>query len=126
MTRRAASELGRWPNLVFNPQLGADFRLIVGGLPIHVENLVLWSQHLLGIVVAVQAPLHQQRTRLKYQWHLIDLPVARRATHSLVDVNAVIEVNEVCQAVHSDPFDGLIASIALSNRLKVGRVVEQH
>src|SRR5260370_19082915 len=40
MTGRAARQLGRGPNLVLFPQLGADFRLIVRSLPVHIENLI--------------------------------------------------------------------------------------
>src|SRR5204863_1879300 len=48
MTGRAARQLGRCPNLVLFPQLGADFRLIVRGLPVHIENLIFGAENLLG------------------------------------------------------------------------------
>src|SRR3977135_2053394 len=52
MTGRAAGELGRCPNLVLFPQLGADFRLIIRGLPVHIENLIFRAENLLGMAMA--------------------------------------------------------------------------
>ena len=76
--------------------------------------------------MALHTPLHQQRIGLKYQRHLIDLPVARRAAYALIDMNAVIEINEIGQAMNFDPLDGLVAAIALANGLEVGRRVEEN
>src|SRR5712664_4666159 len=95
MTGRAARQLGRCPNLVLFPQLGADFRLIVRDLPVHIENLIFRAENLLGVAMTFHAPLHQQRVGLEYQRHLVDLPVARRATNALVDMTAVIEIDEI-------------------------------
>src|SRR5205807_1935522 len=95
MTGRAARQLGRGPKVVRLSQLCADFRLIIRSFPVHVENLVFWAKDLFGIAMAVQAPLHEQRVGLEYQRHLVDLPVARRAAYALVDMNAVIEVDEI-------------------------------
>ena len=74
--------------------------------------------------MAVQAPLHQQGMGLEDQRHLVDLPVARRAAYALVDVNAVIKIDEIGQAVNFDPLDGFIAAIALADGLEVGPIVE--
>src|SRR2546426_10164992 len=49
MTGRAACQLGRCPNLVLFPQPGADFGLIIGSLPVHIENLIFGAENLLGI-----------------------------------------------------------------------------
>jgi len=76
--------------------------------------------------MALHTPLHQQRIGLKYQRHLIDLPVASRAAHTFVDMNAVIEINEIGQAMNFDPLDGLVAAIALANGLEVRRSVEEN
>src|SRR6266536_2918257 len=95
MTGRAVGQLGRCPNLVLFLQFGADFRLIVRGLPVHVKNLVLRPQRLLGVPVAVHAPLHQQSVGLKNQRHLVDLPMARRAADPFIDMNAVTEMHRL-------------------------------
>src|SRR5713226_9806759 len=58
MTGRAAGQLGRGPNFVLFHKPGADFRLIIGSLPIHIENLIIRAENLLGISMAIQAPLH--------------------------------------------------------------------
>jgi hypothetical protein len=126
MTRRAAGQLGRGPNLVLFPQLGADFRLIVGSLPVHIENLILSAKNWLGIAVAFHAPLHKQGVGLEDQRHLIDLPVASRAAHALIDMNAVIEISKIGQAVNFDPLDRFIAPVALANRFEVGGSVVEH
>ena len=76
--------------------------------------------------MAIQAPLHQQRIGLKHQRHLVDLSVARRAAYALVDMNAVIKIDEIGQAMNFDPRDGFIAAIALANGLQVGRRVEEN
>jgi len=126
MTGRAAGQLGRSPKIVRLSQLSTDFRLIIGRLPIHIENLIFRAQYLLGIAVAFDAPLHKQRVGLKYQRHLVDLPVARRAAYALIDMNAVIEIDEIGQTMNFDPLDGFIAAIALANGLEVGRSVEEN
>ena len=76
--------------------------------------------------MAVQAPGHLQGRRLKHQRHLIHLPVARRTAHALGHVNAVIEINVVGQAVYTDPVNGLIGAITLSDRLQIACAVKQH
>src|SRR6266487_2427142 len=126
MTGRAVGQLGRYPNLVLFLQFGADFRLIVRGLPVHVKNLVLRPQRLLGVPVAVHAPLHQQSVGLKNQRHLVDLPMARRAADPFIDMNAVIEIDEIGQAVHFVPLDRFVGAKALANRFKIGRAIEKH
>src|SRR5260370_2037427 len=107
-------------------QLSTDFRLIIGSFPIHIENLIFGAENRLGISMALHTPLHQQRICLQYQRHLIDLPVASRAAHTFVDMNAVIEINEIGQAMNFDPLDGLVAAIALANGLEVRRSVEEN
>jgi len=107
MTGRAACQLDRCPKVVRLSQLGADFRLIVRRLPIHIENLIFGPENRLGIAVAIDAPLHQQGVGLEDQRHLVDLPVTRGTAHALVDMNAVIEIDEISQAMNFDPLDDL-------------------
>ena len=126
MTGRATCELGRRPDLVFRGQLFSDFFLIRGGFPIHVENLVLRSDVLFGIAVAVEAPLHREWRGLKNERHLVDRAVARRAADALVDVNAVVEIDIVGEAVNLDPLDRLIRSVALANRFEIIDVIEEN
>lgn len=126
MTRRATGELGRRPDFVFDPQPGADLRLILRSDPIHVKYLISRPEHLFGLPMAVEAPLHQQGVGLKNQRHLVNFSVTRRAANAFIDMNAVIEIDEIRQMVHPDPLDGFIASIALTDWLKVGGSAEQN
>src|SRR5260370_24170239 len=99
MARRAARKLGRGPKIVRLSQLSTDFRLIIGSLPIHIENLIFGAENRLGISMALHTPLHKQRIRLKHQRHLLDLPVASRADPTFVDMNAVIAITENGQTI---------------------------
>jgi len=72
MTGRATCELGRRPDLVLRGQAFADFFLIRGCFPIHVENLVLGANIFPRIAVAIEAPLHRQGRGLKNERHLVD------------------------------------------------------
>jgi hypothetical protein len=126
MTSGTALKLRNALNLILRCQSFADFRLVRRRLPVHVKDLVARTQNRFRVAMAVQAPLHQQRRGLKHQRHLVDLPVTRRAAHAFVDVNAVIEINEVRQAMHADPFDGFIGAETLAHRLQISGVVEQH
>lgn len=76
--------------------------------------------------MAVQAPGHLQRRRLKHQWHLIHLPVARRTAHALGHVNAVIEINIISQAVYANPVNRLVRAITFADRLQIACAVKQH
>ena len=126
MTGRATRQLGRCPNLAFHSKFLTQFFLIRTGPPIHGKDFIQGTQVWSRIPVTVDAPLHQQSIGLKDQRHLIDLPMASRASNALVHINAVIEIREISQAVYSYPLDGLARAIAFANRLEVIRVVEEH
>ena len=126
MTGRATGELDCRPDLVFRGQLFADFFLIRGGFPIHVENLVLRSDVLFGIAVAVKAPLHSQGRGLKDKRHLVDRAMARRAADSLIDVNTVIEIDVVGEAVNPDPLNRFVGFEAIADRFEIIDIVEEN
>src|SRR5213593_4816092 len=73
MTRRAT---GQTLNLVFLHQPRSQLFLLVRDIG-HVEHLVARADVILRIAVAVEAPLHGQRSGLIGQRHLIDAAVAR-------------------------------------------------
>ncbi len=102
------------------------FFLIRGRFPIHVENLVLGAKVRLRIAMAIQAPAHGERRSLKDKGHLVDRTMAGRAANALVDVNAVIKVDVVGQAMHFNPLDGLVRAVALSNGFQITHVVEEN
>src|SRR5262249_47920445 len=73
--------------------------------PVHSEDVLLRSNELLRVAMTFEAPLHLQRRYLIRQRHQVDSSVTGRATYAFVDVNAVIEIDEVRQIVHSSPVD---------------------
>jgi len=123
---RATRELGRGPKFVLRRKLLSCFFLIRGRFPIHIENLVAGPKVRLRIAVAIQAPAHREGRRLKNKGHLVDGTMAGRTANPLVDMDTVIEINVVGQAMHFDPLDGLIRAVALANRLQVTDVVEEN
>ena len=72
--------------------------------------------------MAVQTPLHLQRSVVIHQRHAVHGAVTGIATYTLVDVNAVIEISEVGKIVHPRPDQRLAALVALPDRLKQRRV----
>src|SRR5206468_473258 len=78
----------------------------------------------LGLPVAVDAPFHLQRRLLPHQGHPIDLAMARRAADALVNVDAMVEIDEVRQIVNPSPLNGAVGTEALAHRLQEGTVRE--
>lgn len=126
MTGRAACQLGRCSNLAFCSKSFTQFLLIGPRSPIHGENFVHRPEIGLGVPVAVDTPLHQQRICLEHQRHLVDLSMTRGAAHAFVHMNAVIEVSEIGQAVDFHPLNGFVRAIAFADRLEIIRGVEKH
>lgn len=126
MAGRATGELDRGPKFVIRREFLSCFFLIRGRFPIHIENLVLGAKVWLGIAVAIQAPTHRERRRLKDEGHLVDRAMAGRAANPLVDVDAVIKVDVVGQAMHFNPLDGLVGAVAFPNGFQITDVVEEN
>ena len=89
------------------------------GRPFHREHFLFRSDELFGIAMTLEAPLHIQRRDLIGQRHKIDAAVTGRTADAFVHVNAVVEINEVRQVVHSSPPDWLACAPALANRLEI-------
>lgn len=79
--------------------------LILRRLPSWVEHLGGNSQIRRGVAMTVETPPHGQRCRLSYQRHGGDIPVARAAADAFGDVDRVIEVDVIRQAVDPVPVD---------------------
>jgi len=58
---------------------------------------------LLGVAVAVEAPLHLKAGHLPGQLHLLNLAVTTGTADAFLDVNAVVEVDEIGQVVDAVP-----------------------
>src|SRR5437773_2980490 len=100
MTCRAAREL---LNLVFRDQPRPELELVGWRVVVHAKDRLARPDVLLGMAVAVEAPLHLQRFFLPHQRHAIYLPVARGAPDALVQMDAVVEVHEIGQVVDARP-----------------------
>ena len=73
---------------------------------------------LLRVPVAVEAPLHGQRVLLPGDRHLVHPAVAGDAADALLDVDAVVEVDEVRQVVDALPLERRPVAEALPHRLQ--------
>jgi len=69
--------------------------------------------------MTLQTPFHIQRCELISERHQIDTSVTSRAADALVHVDAVVEVNEVGQIMHSSPLDWFAGAPALANWLEI-------
>src|SRR5215469_375459 len=100
-------------------QLEAERALVARRRPLHVEHVLARPYLVLGMTMAVEAPLHLQGHGLIELVHLVDAAVARGAADTLVHVHAVVEVDEVGQIVHPDPADRAVVAPARAHRLEV-------
>lgn len=118
MASRAAGQLSRAADVVLFDQLSPERTLIAAGLPRHIENLLARAQIGFRIAVAIETPFHLQRLVLPHQRHAIDAAVASDAADSLIDVNAVIEINEVGQVVNPGPTNRHAGLKTVAHRLQ--------
>jgi len=68
--------------------------------------------------MTAEAPLHLERSVLVHQRHLVDGAVAGIASHSLGDVNAVIEKDEVRKLVDARPLQRFAGPVAGAHGLE--------
>src|SRR5579864_7134857 len=90
---RTTGQCARILDFVFLHQPAPDLFLIARRLVAHRGDELARTDVLFGVAVAVQAPLHAERSLLPGQRHLVDAPVAGFTTDSLGYVNTVVEVN---------------------------------
>src|ERR1019366_6911000 len=100
---RTASQRARILGPVFGHQLAADLFLISGRQVTHGGNEITRSDEFFGVAMTLQAPLHLQRVHLVSERHAVHSAVAALAAHTLIDVNAVVEVDEIGQVVDPRP-----------------------
>src|SRR5690242_15470628 len=112
MTRRT---MGHALDPVTLHELGSQRFLVLGHVG-HVEDFLARPDLLLGIAMALDAPLHRQRRGLVDEVHLVDAAVAGRASDALGDVDAVVEMDKVRQAVHAHPLQRAVGLVALTHR----------
>src|SRR4051812_2075410 len=108
----AARNVANAAHVVSRLQISAEFDLVLEFAPadfhhlvaswlnvIHVEDLIARPKVLLRRPMAVQTPLHLQRGVAVHQRHLVHWAVAGIATHTFINANADVGVDEIRQAI---------------------------
>ena len=81
----------------------------------HIKDLMLGTDVIFGLTVAIEAPFHVEGVLLPHERHLIDLTVTAHAAYAFFYVNAVIEIDKVGQSMDACPFERLAGFITLSD-----------
>src|SRR5437764_4942423 len=84
----------------------------------HIKSLIPRAQIFFRGAMALYAPLHLQRRVIKHQRHPVNGSMASVAAYALVDVNAVIKINEVGKIVDPVPDQRLSRPEAFTHRLE--------
>src|SRR5438045_566080 len=108
MTCSAVGQAPADVDLVGGDELGTLSALIARRLPGHVEDLVARPNEFVRVAMTIETPFHVKSGRAPGDRHLIDAPVARRATDSFRDVNAVIEPDVIGQVIDTVPLQGSV------------------
>src|SRR5579871_1131092 len=87
-------------DVVFLHQLLPEFRLVRRRLIRNTENLISRPHVIFRMAVTLEAPRHFQRILGPGKRHLPNRAMTRRAANPLVDVNAVIEIDELRERVY--------------------------
>src|SRR5215212_4218211 len=97
---QSLSDLALGELLLLSPIVGYAGRLAVLGheiswlhvirFPVEIENLVLRTQEILRMPVALQTPRHAVRFGMIYHWHVVDIAMATGAADTSVNVGGVI------------------------------------
>jgi len=72
--------------------------------------------------MAVNAPLHLQGRMVVHQGHAVHRTMTGVATHSLINMNAVIEVDKIGKIIDAVPDERLATPEALPHRLEYRRI----
>lgn len=115
MTHRAIRQLC---NLVFLHKLLPERKLITFRFPCCVENFRARAHEFFRAAMALQAPLHRERAFAPRHCHFADRAVARDAADALLHVDAVIEIREVRQVIHTHPLNGLVVAPTRAHRFE--------
>ena len=113
-------------NFVVRRQLPSEFQLVCRLHVIHSENVFTLADVLCRIPMTIETPFHIERGMLRHQGHAIHLPVAGLTAHTLSDMNAVIEINEIRKVVDSSPGDRLACPETGPYRLQRRTLVPDH
>jgi hypothetical protein len=109
---------GLWNVVLFDKSLAFLGLVIPGRGPFHVEDFFFRPDEFLRLAVTFQAPLHLKRHDLHRKRHQVYAAMTGRTAHALVNVNAVVEIDEVGQVMDPRPLNRLPRPIALAHGLK--------
>ena len=99
--------------------LGNKFcRIHIVRFPIQIGDLVLRSQKVFRITMALQAPLHAHRLRIGDHGHVIDLAMTTGAADPAIYMRAVIVKNIVRETMNPDPLHRLSCFPTRPHRLE--------
>ena len=96
--------------------------LVMGAVVIHVEHLVADADIARCHDGKLQAPLHEQASRLKRQRYVLHAAVASFAADAFGDMDAVIEVSELRKLIDAVPLDGRVGLPTGPHRLGDGGI----
>src|SRR5579884_4219100 len=102
-------------NVVLLDQLPAQRQLVLRRLIAHDENIFARPDVALRVAMAVEAPGHHQRLTPRRERHLVHASVTGLAADPLVDVDAVIEVDEIGHEVDPRPLNRNVRRIAIAD-----------
>src|SRR5687767_8776807 len=115
MARRAGGEA---LDAVLLHQPRAQFLLRDGRSVAHCENLATRPDELLRRAMTGETPVHLQRILLEHQRHFVDAAVTRLAAHSLLYVDAVIEIDEIGKIMDANPVQRRVVAEAGADRFE--------
>src|SRR5437762_12965763 len=82
-------------------------RFHVVRFPIEIENLIVGSQKILGMPMAIEAPRHAMRFGQIHRRHMIDGALATETTNAAVHVRRMIVINVIDGAIDPYPLHGV-------------------
>jgi hypothetical protein len=101
----------------------ASKRGLIGRDPVQIKNLLARADEFLRCAMTFQAPFHVERVGLPGERHLIELPVARRATDAVIHMDAVVEKNKIRRGIDARPAQWLLRGETFANGREQWRVL---
>jgi hypothetical protein len=84
--------------------------------PIRLEDHGLRADKFFRVAMTLQTPRHPQRRMLRNHFHMVDGTMTGGASHSLRNVNTMIEVHKLRKMMHANPGNRLIRTKSVTQR----------
>ena len=94
-------------NFVFPDQFSAERELIRGRQIIHAEHVLSGADEAFRFTVTLEAPVHVKSVFTPHERHLIDPAMTSGTADTLVDMNAMVEIDKAREIVDSGPLNRL-------------------